>query len=119
MCVRSHMLRSRMQVCGSIGSPASLRKAALERTNPRAGAGSSVEAVAGGGPVPIGWGTGRSRWCHPELRHRLLRLTLLAPDIVLAILEARQSKAMQLEELTDGIPSEWEEQREAISSGAA
>ena len=32
--------------------------------------------------------------------NRLLRLTLLAPDIVEAILDGRQPKAMQLEELT-------------------
>ena len=46
--------------------------------------------------------------------NRLLRLTLLAPDIVKAILEGRQPKAMQLEELTDAIPSEWEKQRKAL-----
>ena len=46
--------------------------------------------------------------------NRLLRLTLLAPDIVEAILEGRQPKAMQLEELTDAIPSEWEKQRKAL-----
>ena len=51
--------------------------------------------------------------------NRLLRLTLLAPDIVDAILEGRQPKAMQLEELTDAIPSEWEKQRKALLSGAA
>jgi hypothetical protein len=51
--------------------------------------------------------------------NRLLRLTLLAPDIVEAILEGRQPKAMQLEELTDAIPSEWEKQRKAHLSGAA
>jgi hypothetical protein len=50
--------------------------------------------------------------------NRLLRLTLLAPDIVEAILEGRQPKAMQLEELTDAIPSEWEKQRKALLSGA-
>ena len=43
--------------------------------------------------------------------NRLLRLTLLAPDIQEAILEGRQAKAMQLEELTGSIPSGWEEQR--------
>ena len=32
--------------------------------------------------------------------NRLLRLTLLAPDIIEAILDGRQPKAMQLEELT-------------------
>jgi hypothetical protein len=51
--------------------------------------------------------------------NRLLRLTLLAPDIVEAILEGRQPKAMQLEKLTDTIPSEWEKERKALLSGAA
>ena len=43
--------------------------------------------------------------------NRLLRLTLLAPDIVEAILDGRQPKSLQLEELTGAIPSGWEEQR--------
>ena len=43
--------------------------------------------------------------------NRLLRLTLLAPDIVEAILEGRQ-KAMQLEEVTRAMPSGWEEQQD-------
>ena len=51
--------------------------------------------------------------------NRLLRLTLLAPEIQEAILEGRQPKAMQLEELTHAIPSEWEKQRKALLSGAA
>ena len=51
--------------------------------------------------------------------NRLLRLTLLAPDIQEAILDGRQPKAMQLEELTNAIPSEWEKQRKALLSGAA
>lgn len=42
---------------------------------------------------------------------RLLRLTLLAPHIVEAILDGRQPKAMQLEDLTKPMPSAWEEQR--------
>jgi hypothetical protein len=50
--------------------------------------------------------------------NRLLRLTLLAPDIVEAILEGRQPKAMQLEELTRALPSEWEEQRRLFCQGA-
>jgi hypothetical protein len=49
--------------------------------------------------------------------NRLLRLTLLAPDIVEAILEGRQPKAMQLEELTRALPSEWEEQRRLFCQG--
>jgi hypothetical protein len=43
--------------------------------------------------------------------NRLLRLTLLAPDIVEAILDGRQPKSIQLEELTGAIASGWEEQR--------
>ena len=43
--------------------------------------------------------------------NRLLRLTLLAPDIVGRIVEGRQPKGMQLEELTRSLPSKWEEQR--------
>ena len=42
---------------------------------------------------------------------RLLRLTLLAPDIQEAILEGRQPKGMQLEELTRAMPGAWEGQR--------
>ena len=40
---------------------------------------------------------------------RLLRLTLLAPDIQEAILEGRQAKGLQLEELTKAMPREWED----------
>ena len=51
--------------------------------------------------------------------NRLLRLTLLAPDIQEAILEGRPAKAMQLEEVTRKMPSAWEAQRKALLSGAA
>ena len=50
--------------------------------------------------------------------NRLLRLTLLAPDIVETILDGRQSKGMQLEELTRAMPSGWEEQRMLFCQGA-
>lgn len=43
--------------------------------------------------------------------NRLLRLTLLAPAIVEAILDGLQSKRMRLEELTRAMPSECNEQR--------
>jgi hypothetical protein len=46
--------------------------------------------------------------------NRLLRLTLLAPDLVEAILDRRQPKGMQLTELT-GTPSEWKKQRESFA----
>lgn len=43
--------------------------------------------------------------------NRLLRLTLLAPGIVEAILDGRQPEATQLEDLTRVMPSTWAEQR--------
>ena len=43
---------------------------------------------------------------------RLLDLTLLAPDIQEAILEGRQSKGIQLDELMGAMPGAWEEQQE-------
>jgi hypothetical protein len=48
--------------------------------------------------------------------NRLLRFTLLAPDIVEAILDGRQPKAMQLEDLTREMSSGWEEQRRVFST---
>jgi hypothetical protein len=49
--------------------------------------------------------------------NRLLRLTLLAPDIQEAILDSRQPKELQLEELTRAMPSGWGEQRQIIHHG--
>jgi hypothetical protein len=46
--------------------------------------------------------------------NRLLRLTLLAPDIQGAIIDGRQPKGMQLEELTRAMPSAWDEQRQYL-----
>jgi hypothetical protein len=48
--------------------------------------------------------------------NRLLRLTLLAPDVAEAILDGRQPKAMQLDELMKQMPSEWTQQRTALLS---
>jgi hypothetical protein len=42
---------------------------------------------------------------------RVLRLTLLAPDIVEAILDGRQPDELRLEDLLHGFPLEWERQR--------
>src|SRR5918992_2105091 len=42
---------------------------------------------------------------------RVLRLTLLAPDIVEAILDGRQPEGLRLEDLLERFPVEWEEQR--------
>ena len=51
--------------------------------------------------------------------NRLLRLTLLAPDIQEAILDGRQGKAMQLEELTRSMSGVWGEQRKLIATSPA
>jgi hypothetical protein len=50
--------------------------------------------------------------------NRLLRLTLLAPDIQEAILEGRQPKGMQLEELTRVMSGVWGEQRQSLKGDA-
>jgi hypothetical protein len=47
---------------------------------------------------------------------RMLRLTLLAPDLIEAILAGRQPEEMRLEGLLAGIPDEWGRQRECTST---
>ena len=47
---------------------------------------------------------------------RLLRLTLLAPDIVEAILDGRQVAGLQIEALLRPMPVEWERQRQQMAS---
>jgi hypothetical protein len=42
---------------------------------------------------------------------RVLRLTLLAPDIVEAILDGRHFEGLRLEELLEPLPPEWVAQR--------
>jgi len=49
---------------------------------------------------------------------RLLRLTLLAPDIVEAILDGRQPDGMTLPGLMEPFPVEWGRQRAATSHGS-
>ena len=72
-----------------------------------------MEADAGGrfrSAVEIAEAEGVTR----SFVNRLLRLTLLAPDIVEAILDGLQPKAMALEELTRAMPSAWHEQRQHV-----
>jgi hypothetical protein len=45
---------------------------------------------------------------------RILRLTLLAPGIVEAILDSRQPAKFQLDDLLVALPGEWEEQRRML-----
>jgi hypothetical protein len=45
---------------------------------------------------------------------RLLRLTLLAPDIIEVILDGRQPRTLQLHDLLIGLPVEWEAQKQLV-----
>jgi hypothetical protein len=45
---------------------------------------------------------------------RILRLSLLAPDIVEAILEGRTDQALMLQRLERPLPASWQEQRRAF-----
>jgi hypothetical protein len=46
----------------------------------------------------------------PSYVSRVLRLTLLAPDIVEAILNGRQPAEMRLDDLLEGFPLDWDSQ---------
>ena len=54
----------------------------------------------------------RAKGVAPSYVSRVLRLTLLAPDILEAILDGRQPVGLQLDDLLVGFPLEWAEQRE-------
>ena len=45
---------------------------------------------------------------------RILRLTLLAPDIIEAILTGRQPRTLQLDELLKPLPGAWNRQRSTL-----
>ncbi len=45
---------------------------------------------------------------------RILRLTLLAPDIIQAIIDGREPSGLSLTTLTKPLPLEWEEQRKTL-----
>jgi hypothetical protein len=47
---------------------------------------------------------------------RVLRLTLLAPDSVEAVLDGRQPPELQIDRLLKPFPVEWGEQRKAMMS---
>jgi hypothetical protein len=57
------------------------------------------------------WRILRAKRLAPSYVSGILRLTLLAPEIVEAILDGRQPAALQLDDLLQGFPLEWEEQR--------
>jgi hypothetical protein len=45
---------------------------------------------------------------------RILRLTLIAPDIIEAILAGRQPTTLQLDELLRPLPAAWSQQRSKL-----
>jgi hypothetical protein len=49
---------------------------------------------------------------------RILQLTLLAPDIVEAILDGRQSCDLTLPVLLGSVPSVWDEQRSTMAEAS-
>jgi hypothetical protein len=50
----------------------------------------------------------------PSYVSRVLRLTLLAPDVVEAILDGRQPAELQLDDLLLGFPLEWKSQSRRV-----
>ncbi|SRR6266568_1434986 len=59
----------------------------------------------------------RSEKINMSYLSRILRLTLLAPDIVEAVLDGRQPATLQLEGMLKPFPVEWEAQRKAFLMG--
>jgi predicted nucleic acid-binding Zn ribbon protein len=47
---------------------------------------------------------------------RILRLTLVAPDLIEAIMAGRQSSTLQLDELIKPLPAAWDQQRAKLRS---
>lgn len=56
----------------------------------------------------------RAKGVHATYVSRVLRLTLLAPDIVEAILDGRQPGEMLLDDLLAGFPLGWDGQRRKL-----
>jgi hypothetical protein len=50
---------------------------------------------------------------------RILHLTLLAPDIVEAILDGREPDHLAVPQLLDPVPADWSEQRQALLKAGA
>ncbi|MEL6426294.1 MAG: hypothetical protein AAFQ33_12665 [Pseudomonadota bacterium] len=53
----------------------------------------------------------------PSYMTRVLRLTLLAPDIVEAILDGKHGPGMTLAQVLEPFPAEWSDQRANLQSG--
>jgi hypothetical protein len=58
-----------------------------------------------------------SKSVHRNVRFgRILRLTLIAPDIIEAILSGRQPGTLQLDDLLKPLPAAWERQRSELGT---
>ena len=57
----------------------------------------------------------RAKGVHATYVSRVLRLTLLAPGVVEAILDGRQPAEMQLDDLLEAFPLEWGKQQMVFS----
>jgi hypothetical protein len=55
----------------------------------------------------------------PSYMTRVLRLTLLTPDIVEAILDGRQAPEVTMAQVLEPFPAAWNEQRQRFSVGTA
>ena len=58
-------------------------------------------------------GAGERERVNAGYMSRVLRLTLLAPDLVEAILDGRQPEGMRLEDMLNAFPAAWVEQRDS------
>jgi hypothetical protein len=56
----------------------------------------------------------RAKGVAPSYVSRVLRLTMLAPEFVEAILDGRQPLGLQLDDLLRGVPLEWVGQRSSF-----
>ena len=59
----------------------------------------------------------RANGVHATYVSRVLRLTLLAPNVVEAILDGRPAE-LQLDDLLEGFPLEWSTQAEMFGPGS-
>jgi hypothetical protein len=67
-----------------------------------------------GGEYPSSAELAKAERVNDSYLSRILRLTLIAPDIIEAILSGRQPRALQLDDLLKPLPAAWERQRSEL-----
>ena len=93
------------------GASSAAPAAGRQRAGQDRSTGLPVAADAGRGHVRDDRRAGQRERVNRFYLSRVLRLTLLAPDIVEAILDGRQPTELQLDNLLDGFPLEWKGQQ--------